>query len=510
MLVLVFVCALQMCEMMQCAIDSIKNTFQVAYAPSEWKKEYLGWDLSAESDRAKASLREGISLKEYQQLLKDLINSAKDYHAEIVFFSTEEAHLPFRVRGVNGKYFVTQVDSGGSLSKGDEIILFGGVPIHQEVLQIRKRELFFGNEETDMRLAEKILTARKGASGHVVPKDEIIITTTTQEHTLSWIYFPEKITPQKVLRSKKKRPFLFTRCDFDDDAKKSFLPPLGQQIWAVEEPFSAYLFETPSKKRIGFIRISTYEGTEKDSEEFGHLMSEFQCDADALIIDQTGNPGGYLFYLYSLIARMIDTPMPTFKHRIAITQKDVMKAITLLMGLDLIRTDEEAQDILGKSWEGLPVDLNLAKSFTSYNRFVVDQWDRGNTIMDLYTLDGIDEVLPSKNTRFTKPILILTDGLDFSCADYFPAMMQDSKRAVIMGTRTAGAGGSVTKTHFPNLLGIAYYVHTDSFAERQDGSPLENLGVTPDIIYNITENDVLNDYQEYAQKIVETIELMVQ
>src|SRR5262249_32681194 len=47
-------------------------------------------------------------------------------------------------------------------------------------------------------------------------------------------------------------------------------------------------------------------------------------------------------------------------------------------------------------------------------------------------------------TVYTKPIIILIDELSISAADIFPAMMQDNHRALLVGVRSSGGGGSVS------------------------------------------------------------------
>jgi len=84
--------------------------------------------------------------------------------------------------------------------------------------------------------------------------------------------------------------------------------------------------------------------------------------------------------------------------------------------------------------------------------------------------------------------------------------MQDNQRAVIFGTKTAGAGGHVVETRFPNLLGIKAFITTGSLGYRLNGKPIENLGVTPDIMQEVTENDIKNEYQDYIKALHQAID----
>jgi len=79
----------------------------------------------------------------------------------------------------------------------------------------------------------------------------------------------------------------------------------------------------------------------------------------------------------------------------------------------------------------------------------------------------------------TTPLVILTDGASHSAADYFPAGLKELGRAIIVGMNSAG-----------NTEGINSWILADGTLIRlawttmalNDGSSLEGIGVTPDVI----------------------------
>lgn len=103
--------------------------------------------------------------------------------------------------------------------------------------------------------------------------------------------------------------------------------------------------------------------------------------------------------------------------------------------------------------------------------------------------------------RYSKPILMLIDQLDFSGADFLPAILRDNERVTLFGARTAGAGGCVNTYTYPNRFGLSQYSLTTTFALRSSGACMENLGVTPDIVYQVTPLDLQNGYHDYASAV---------
>ena len=163
--------------------------------------------------------------------------------------------------------------------------------------------------------------------------------------------------------------------------------------------------------------------------------------------------------------------------------------------------------LLGDSVAGYPVNYELIRSVGNYYKFILSQWTEGKTFTDPFYLLGVDKIHSNRHhCAYTKPILLLVNELDFSGADFLPAILQDNKRVLILGTKTAGAGGLVIQNRYPSIFGLEGYTYTASIAERRDGDPIENLGVTPDIIYNITADDIQFGFNGYSQAIHEAID----
>jgi hypothetical protein len=93
-------------------LDTIRNLYDVTYAPADWKKELFGWDLDIEIDKAKQNIFDtpNITTKAYQRIVRDFLNSMRDYHVSAYFYSTEKATLPFMIKGAEGRYFFSFID----------------------------------------------------------------------------------------------------------------------------------------------------------------------------------------------------------------------------------------------------------------------------------------------------------------------------------------------------------------------------------------------------------------
>lgn len=535
-------------------LDHIQEIFSVKYAPLRWKEEYKGWNLEEEIALAKAKVRSlnNPNIKELQRITKTFFDSAADYHVGVTFYSLEASFLHFSLKSAEGRYFIVDINrnklplSRFPFAIGDEILSFNGIDIAAAIEDFKASEFTGGNTPaSEQALAENEFTQRFGALGYTIPRGQVSLTGKNKngairKATITWDYREEKIDSPGNRNFVKALPsFSFSKQKQEKDeirnffnhmmlapfwregerhasphglgGRKSFLAELGKPIWKSdsEDTFDAYIFKSPKGATIGYIRIADYMGDEEEAEEFRTIIEMFKNRTDALLIDQLNNPGGSVYYLYALASMLTDKPLTTPKHHIALTQDNIHLAMTILRASDYVSDDASAQVVFGENFGGYAVNYKFAKLVFAHCHFLIDEWNKGALVTSPTHLIGVNDIEPHPKTRYTKPILFLINALDFSGGDFLPAILQDNGRALIVGERTAGAGGFVLENTFYNLSGINQFKVTGSLAVRKDGAPIENLGVQPDIELLLTPYDMQNQYIDYKKSLLSTLDHIV-
>ncbi len=536
-------------------LEVIKNTYDVYYAPANWKKEFSGWDLDEAYEKAKDEIMHfnNVSIKDYQKLVRRFLLSMKDYHVAPIFHSTEIANLPFKMQSAERRYFVTSTNPRSvvyaqfPLSVGDEILSFNGIPIDEAVQSFKREE--FGNPDspTDQGMAEGFFTSRLGSLGHVVPRGKAAVEVRPRGrsdvivYSGEWDYHPEQFqspfnrTPKRgEMDLDENRPL----CEHPFFAKK-MTTPYASAIKAMNDLlgiqgrdllgctldaegggnrivyqtgssfFQAYIYETPKKQKIGYVRLPTYQAGYNEVQELARILSYFQSNTQALVLDQLNNPGGYFFFMYAVASLLTDRPLKVPLHRQTLTQEEVSFALRYLSLLENVRNTYDAQRVIGYTIQGYPIDFKGAQAIKQHFNNLIEEWNTGNILTTPLPLYGFASIEPHPTARYSKPILMLINHMDFSCGDFLPAILQDNHRAILLGTRTAGAGGFVLKGSHPNRFGLASYSFTGSIAERLDSRPIENLGVTPDIPYEMTARDLEENYCDYHASIQAALDLLL-
>ncbi|WP_375793081.1 protease-like activity factor CPAF [Chlamydia sp. 12-01] len=542
-------------------LSFLEHLLDVKYAPKEWKHKLFQWDLKESTDQArlKLYLEENPSTKYCQGVFAQYISGLNDYHAGVTFFSTENSHLPYTIKLSNSrKCFVVDVHTYNSeINVGDEILEMDGVPIMEMIESVREGR----GAPSDYAAAVRTLFSRSASLGHQVPIGIVTLkirrpSGLTRTVKVKWRHIPEHIqdlsliaplikdpviemksgralpllsnASEKCLFTNEMVPYFWSELreqykrglnsDYNIGSKKGFFPDFGNVIWRAQHgPYHAYIFtcrdDQGQSHNIGFIRISTYSWTDMEDrsvmnaespwEDFGEIIQVFEDKTEALIVDQTNNPGGSVFYLYALISRLTDKPLETPRHRMILTQNEVQSAIKWLNLLEGVETDEQARNALGNDMEGYPIDMNAVGYLQTFSDTVLKCWANGDiNLSEPMPLLGFAKVHPHPECHYTHPVCILINEEDFSCGDLFPAIMKDNDRALIVGMTTAGAGGFVFNVEFPNRTGIKNLSLTGSLAVRSDGSYIENLGVAPHVYLDVTDSDLQTGrYSDYITNV---------
>jgi carboxyl-terminal processing protease len=97
-------------------------------------------------------------------------------------------------------------------------------------------------------------------------------------------------------------------------------------------------------------------------------------------------------------------------------------------------------------------------------------------------------------SAFTGTVIVLTDGASASCSEIFARVMQQEKRGIVIGDRSAGLvmiGKPYSHQFGQDLLFTYRMMVTDADLIHPDGKSLENVGVVPDELMLPTADDLV-------------------
>lgn len=472
--------------------------------------------------------------------------------------------------GLLPRYFVSHTFVEGlPVSVGDEIVSFDGQPTRLAIEKIWRQLGFQNHHLTDHRLlAQHFLTFRERALGIDTPQGNVSLgvipsgSRRKQTIDMEWIYSPhapidddESLTAQHALSLKemsnvpsntpeqrviKRMRSLQMAYDvyalpeanrlsvgldaqnpYQIGGRKTFTPVLGDILQEAPEssPFYWYTFLAADGNTYGYLRLPSYSAGFSDEDEeaealeaqaalFGNILNQLEQSTDKLVLDQNHNPGGSILYKYELASMFAKQPLKVPLHQEALKAFDTAELEQEAAFLESLTSDEMAKAVLGNTFDGFEVTLDRVHNFARYQRDLLSEIQTGKKLSRPLPLAGVSTLEPHKQYRYSKPVLLLADALCFSGGDFFPAVMQDNDRMVIMGQTTAGAGGYVLqwdKENFPAASGIYQLSYTGSLAWRENGFPIESIGVIPDVFYHPTVKDIKTDYQPYKKAILKQL-----
>lgn len=486
--------------------EQLVSLIRSTYGMLEYKKQAIGLDFEALSARYRAGLKNLASDNEFYDLLSAFTTELKDAHVGHYRPSNRFARLGFTVARADGKAIIAGINrkvlaaDTFPFQVGDELVAIGGETVERMLKKILPQHSG-GNDASSLGLATRMLTSRWGGMGPV-PTGVVKVDVRPrgseegQSVNIPWIVHGEALPglsfhgqastglfgPKRPTTEMSVQPVAARM----DPPTASIYTPDGARTIAAEE-FEAAVFDSP-KGPMGYIRIPSFMpgDTQKAIQEMRKLLKEMWY-TKGLVLDLNNNPGGSLYYGYALAAMFVNRPleMPTIAQRASRSN--------LSMYLAWI---DEVQD---------PVTRQLLQYSADQLRAALE---KDQPMTDFGFAYGISAVVPDPEVVYTKPILMLINDQCYSCGDIFPALLQDNKRAKLFGHTTAGAGGAVTEFGPLAYSGSKVSLTLNVF-KRSSGTYIENVGVTPEIEYDVTQDDIATNYRAYkAAYIAELMKLV--
>lgn len=259
-------------------------------------------------------------------------------------------------------------------------------------------------------------------------------------------------------------------------------------------------------KTIGYIRVPSFTNTSRSQavSEAEREILYMEKNTDGLVIDVMRNPGGGC-YMFDLASRVIPQPFYFFGEQLRVTQDYLM---SMQATLDSARTAKRDPWILAvyESYveaykEAFANNRGLTRPIAACSAF-------GSTWPP-----NTEHNMPAA-TVYTKPMIVLIDEFSISAADIFPAMMQDNGRALLVGMRTSGGGGSVSSwyggvfsdTDVTNTNSLVVRKAPIATAEYPAAPYVENIGSRPDVVLDyMTRDNLMNNGATFVTEFTDVL-----
>jgi len=146
-----------------------------------------------------------------------------------------------------------------------------------------------------------------------------------------------------------------------------------------------------------------------------------------------------------------------------------------------------------KDTKGLVIDVRADGGGTDNNSVGIESRLLSESIDGLpyYTADGVLHqggfIAPRGSFQYTKPVVLLINGVCFSACEDFAEMMSHVPTVTLVGDTTAGASGAPQTFALPSGRKINVSM---KFIPRYDGLPIEWNGVLPNVLVPQTTEDL--------------------
>jgi carboxyl-terminal processing protease len=166
---------------------------------------------------------------------------------------------------------------------------------------------------------------------------------------------------------------------------------------------------------------------------------------------------------------------------------------------------KEFQSILANSTDKKAFIVDLRSNpggLLSNAIFISDMFLDGGAIVSTVDRDGYKETTrASKGVLTKKPLVVLINKGSASASEIFSGAIKDNKRGVLVGTQSFGKGLVQEVNKLPNSSGINITIQKYL---TPNGTDIHKKGITPDVLVELTEDDIKNKNDVQLKKAIET------
>lgn len=511
------------------------DTINGWYSPLDWKKELFGFDgleIRPWLERV-ANTRTDL---EFHEVCIEYIASFRDTHTTYVLPSDFVARLGFTVDLFDGKVLIDSIDrillrpADYPFTIGDEVLSVDGVPAAELVERFMKYSPQ-GNEQSSRRLAaNRIVTRSQSRMPHApeVGEQAVVeirrINGNVETYTIRWTKTgtPLEVGPVPGIRGAASgRSARSTRGSTEDymveleRLQHSGVSPGDVEMavlnYGLRNPiflgglgsgFTRRLGGAPADffysgvfvyqgLRIGFLRIPNYSppSTATALQQLDNEIAFFEANTDGLIVDQMRNPGGSACFAETVMQRLSPNSFWATGFELRAMYWRMLLYYNAMINAKAANASPE-----------------VIQQYELIYKAMADANKRGRGVTEPISIctsslwrDPARAASDGRMLVYTKPAMMIIDEFSASGGDSMASMFQESKRGLLYGMRSNGAGGNNSTVdvgaYSEAYIGVTIGTQTRHSAVSVEGYPatnrIENVGVHPDVVNDYMTRDNL-------------------
>ena len=510
--------------------DQVVTSFRSLYGALERKEARYGFRFDALAAQYRARVEAARGETEYRRIFQEFIARFKDAHISLTAdLISDDAHafgLPFRVMPVGDTFVVYEAAAGSPIHVGDELLSIDG---HSASDLSNSFSPWVGipNALAARHFTAAMLTSRPVYAAEGLRANERVQVQLRNDRgveraeTVTWQEVPRllPVVPAapvaggagpraamavsretaEVARAELSKlgdrvPFFMT------DAVRAALGVAGEvapgrvalaQFGLTPQDAAAIHFFAATyslgRKKVLLVRIPSYLQADAALNYLRALFVEQQPQVDALVLDQTHNPGGSVGFAEGVLSLLAPRRINGFVERMHADRLWIQTFANAAKGARQVNPADPTVAIL----EGRAHDIDAAYS--------------ANRPLSIPIPLSLEPTIEPDSVHWAKPLVLLADELSVSCADIVPLILKANGVATLFGQTTMGGGGNVetvaTLANTQAVLSVSRGLGTvyDPTGQYPERNVIEDNGVAPDVAYSHTLADFRAGYVGYVR-----------